>query len=133
MNSSNILLFDADCILCNKTVQYILKHDTRKIFHFASLQSPFGQQFLKKNNLSSNVFSTVIYIQNQKVHIKSSAAIRVFARLNKLFKLLLLCLIIPVPIRDFIYDLVAKNRKRLFKNQTSCLIPSDELKTRIIE
>ena len=129
---SHILLFDSDCILCNKSVQYIIKHDSKKIFYFASLQSKYGQEFLQANNLPLNVYSTVIYLQKNKIHIKSSAAIRAFAALNILSKIFLILLIFPRPIRDFVYNLIAKNRKRFFKNQTSCLIPTEELKKRML-
>lgn len=130
--TTHILLFDSDCILCNKSVQYILKHDSKKIFQFASLQSTFGQDFLLKNSLPLDVYSTVIYLKDEKVYMKSSAAIRAFSTLNFLYKSLLLLLIIPFPIRDFCYDLIAKNRKHFFKNQTSCLLPTEELKSRML-
>ena len=129
---SHILLFDSDCILCNKSVQYIIKHDSKKIFYFASLQSKYGQEFLQANNLPLNVYSTVIYLQKNKIYTKSSAAIRAFAALNILSNFFLILLIFPRPIRDFFYNLIAKNRKHFFKNQTSCLIPTEELKKRML-
>ena len=129
---SHILLFDSDCILCNKSVQYIIKHDSKKIFQFASLQSKFGQDFLQANNLPLNVYSTVIYLQKNKIYRKSSAAIRAFAALNILSNFFLILLIFPRPIRDFVYNLIAKNRKHFFKNQTSCLLPTEELKKRML-
>ena len=129
---SHILLFDSDCILCNKSVQYIIKHDSKKIFQFASLQSKFGQEFLQANNLPIDVYSTVIFLQENKIYTKSSAAIRAFAYLNFSFKILFTFLLIPSPIRDFVYDLIAKNRKHFFKNQTYCLIPSEELRSRML-
>ncbi len=132
MPPSHILLFDADCILCNKSVQYILKHDSNKNFQFASLQSDYGQNFLKNHYLPLNVYSTVIYLKDKKVYTKSTAAIRAFSALNFLSIGLLLFLIIPFPIRDLVYNLIAKNRKHLFKNQTSCLIPTEELKSRML-
>ena len=129
---SHILLFDSDCILCNKSVQYIIKHDSKKIFYFASLQSKYGQEFLQANNLPLNVYSSVIYLQENKIYTKSSAAIRAFAALNILSNFFLILLIFPRPIRDFFYNLIAKNRKHFFKNQTSCLIPTEELKKRML-
>ena len=129
---SHILLFDSDCILCNKSVQYIIKHDSKKIFQFASLQSKFGQEFLQANNLPIDVYSTVIFLQENKIYTKSSAAIRAFAYLNFSSKILFTFLLIPSPIRDFVYDLIAKNRKHFFKNQTYCLIPSEELRSRML-
>jgi predicted DCC family thiol-disulfide oxidoreductase YuxK len=130
--NSNVLLFDADCILCNKSVQYIIKHDSKNIFQFASLQSHYGQQFLKEHNLSTNLYSTVIYVQNDKIFTKSTAAIRAFSKLNNWRKHLIILLLIPRPIRDYVYAIIAKNRKHFFKGQTTCLIPSDELKAKML-
>jgi len=132
MSPSHILLFDSDCILCNKSVRFILKHDKHKIFYFASLQSEFGQEFLTKNQFPSKIYSTVIYLKNDKIYTKSSAAIRAFSALNLFSKPLLILLLFPYPIRDFVYNLIAKNRKHFFKNQTSCLIPTEELKKRML-
>lgn len=132
MSKSNILLFDAECILCNKSVQYILKHDSKKIFQFASLQSDFGQQTLKKHNLPTDSYSTVLFLQDEKLFSKSTAALRAFSMLSSWRKIALCLLIIPTPIRDLVYTIIAKNRKRFFKNEISCLIPTEELKARML-
>ena len=126
----HILLFDAECILCNKSVQYIIKHDTKKQFRFASLQSEIGQQLLTENQLGTKDLSTVVYINKSIVYTKSTAAIRVFAQLGILHKFAILFLIVPKFMRDFCYNLVAANRHKLFKDGT-CLIPSKELNERI--
>jgi predicted DCC family thiol-disulfide oxidoreductase YuxK len=128
----HILLFDAECILCNKSVQYIIKHDTKKQFRFASLQSEIGQQLLTENQLGTKDLSTVVYINKSIVYTKSTAAIRVFAQLGILHKFAILFLIVPTFMRDFCYNLVAANRHRLFKDGT-CLIPSKELNERILK
>jgi len=132
INVLHILLFDAECILCNKSVQYIIKHDTKKQFKFASLQSDIGQQLLKENQLSSQDFSTVVYINKSIVYTKSTAAIRVFSELGTIHKIALMFLFVPQFIRDFCYNLVAANRDKLFKDGT-CLIPSKELNERILK
>ena len=128
----HILLFDAECILCNKSVQYIITHDTKKQFRFASLQSEIGQQLLIENQLGTQELSTVVYINKSIVYTKSTAAIRVFAQLGTLHKFAILFLVVPKFIRDFCYDLVAANRHKLFKDGT-CLIPSKELNERILK
>jgi len=128
----HILLFDAECILCNKSVQYIIKHDTKKQFRFASLQSEIGQQLLLENQLGAQELSTVVYIHKSIVYTKSTAAIRVFGQLGILHKFAILFLIVPKFMRDFCYNLVAANRHRLFKDGT-CLIPSKELNERILK
>ena len=132
LEALHILLFDAECILCNKSVQYIIKHDTKKQFRFASLQSEIGQQLLTENQLDTQELSTVVYIHKSIVYTKSTAAIRVFVQLGILHKFAYVFLILPKFMRDFCYNLVAANRHKLFKDGT-CLIPSKELNERILK
>ena len=113
-------------------MQFIIKHDTKKKFKFASLQSEIGQQLLIENQLGTQELSTVVYINKSIVYTKSTAAIRVFAQLGTLLKFAILFLIVPKFIRDFCYNLVAANRHKLFKDGT-CLIPSKELNERMLK
>lgn len=128
----HIILFDGTCILCNKSVQYIIKHDSKKRFQFASLQSEIGQQLLKDNRLNSQDIDSVIYLFDSKVYTKSTAAIRVLSQLSAFHSAALIFMIVPKFIRNYCYDLIASNRHRIFKD-TSCLIPTKELNERILK
>ena len=113
-------------------MQYIIKHDTKKQFRFASLQSEIGRRLIIENQLVTQEISTVVYINKSIVYTKSTAVILVFAQLRTLHKFAILFLIVPKFIRDFCYNLVAANRHKLFKDGT-CLIPSKELNERILK
>lgn len=127
----HIILFDGECMLCNKAIQYILTHDSANRFYFATLQSEFGQQVLLENKLSTTQLSTVMYLEKGKLHTKSSAAIRAYANLGGLKKSALCLLVVPRFIRDVVYNLVANNRHRFFKNN-QCIVQSKELRERIL-
>ena len=129
---SQILFFDGECILCNKSIQYIIKHDKDKLFKFAHLQSPFGQSYLKKLKLDQSPLSTIIYISNSNTYTKSTAVIRAFSKLGGWRKTIMVFLLVPEVIRNLIYDLIAKNRKLFFKNET-CTILNVDIKERIID
>ena len=128
-----ILLFDGVCNLCNSTVQFVLKRDKKDCFKFASLQSVYGQNFLEKNKLSQTKFDTFILIEGDSYSIKSTAILKVFKRLKGLWPVFYLFIIIPRVIRDPFYNLVAKNRYRIFGKKNSCMIPDKDISSRFIE
>ena len=83
-----IILFDGICNLCNASVQYVIRHDSKQIFRFASLQSRFGQEILSNNNLPVNDFNSFVLFDDNKVFTRSTAALKVARKLNGFIKLL---------------------------------------------
>lgn len=132
MNDHPIILFDGVCNLCNKSVQFVIRHDAEKKFRFASLQSAAGQSLLIKYKLPANVFNSLVLIQNEKAHTRSGAALRVAKQLSGLTKLLYGFIIVPPFIRDGIYDWIARNRYKWFGERTSCMIPTPDIKSRFL-
>ena len=133
MKTRKIILFDGICNLCNQSVQFIIEHDKNNQFLFASLQSEFGQKFLKENNLNSTQFDSVIFIEDGNFYTKSSAALRISKYLDGLISWLNIFMIIPKPLRDLVYSFIAKNRYRWFGKQESCWLPTPALKTKFLE
>ncbi|MFP7298025.1 thiol-disulfide oxidoreductase DCC family protein [Neobacillus niacini] len=128
----SIILFDGVCNLCHSGVQFIIKRDTKGYFKFASLQSETGQMLLNKYGVSKKIDS-IILIENEKVYIKSSAALRISRSLDGYWRYLIILKVIPPLIRDFLYDSVAKNRYKWFGKKDSCMLPSLEMKNRFLE
>ncbi len=124
MNDSPIILFDGICNLCNGSVQYVVKHDSKQLFRFASLQSDTGQILLKKYNLPENNFNSFVLIQNDRAYIKSTAALMVAKKLDGFVKVLYAFIIVPPFIRNGVYNLIAKNRYKWFGKRASCMIPT---------
>ena len=128
----SVILFDGVCNLCNAVVQFIIKKDKKKLFRFASLQSPFGQQVLQQNNLSSSDLNSFILLQNDKLYTKSTGALRVAKQLSGLWPLLYSFILVPPFIRNGVYNWVARNRYKWFGKQESCWLPTPDLKSRFI-
>ena len=127
-----VILFDGDCLFCNASVQFIIKRDPYAHFQFASLQSELGQALLSKYEIPKSVDSLVL-IENDKAYIKSTAALRIVKKLDGLWHLLYLCILIPRPIRDGVYNYIANNRYRWFgKKDDSCALPSPEVRKRFL-
>lgn len=131
MTMNRIVLFDGDCNFCDKSVQFIIKRDPRNVFTFASQQSETGKILLKLYDIPDYIDSMVL-IENSKVHLKSSAALHIAKQLNGLWKFAYLFMIVPRPIRDFVYDKFAENRYKWFGKKQVCTIPSPEMRKRFL-
>lgn len=127
-----IILFDGECNLCNSSVQFILKRDPNEEFKFTSLQGKIGQDLLNRHGLGMDVNSFIL-LEDEKLYLKSDAALHVCRQLNGLWKLFTIFLVVPRFVRDFVYDIVAANRYRWFGRNESCLLPSSKWKDRFLE
>lgn len=131
-DNKNIILFDGVCNLCNGFVQFVIKRDKNAVFKFASLQSETGQEVLRKYNLPVDELTSVIYVQNENVFLRSEAALRIASQLDGIWKLSKILLVFPTPLRDFVYNFIARNRYRIFGKRDECLLPTAELKSRFL-
>jgi predicted DCC family thiol-disulfide oxidoreductase YuxK len=128
-----IILFDGVCNLCNATVQFILRRDKKKQFLFGSLQGNAGQELLKKFQLPTDQFHSFILIEGEKVYSHSAAVLRVMKWLGGGWSLFYGFVIIPRFIRDPVYNLLSRNRYRLFGKRESCWMPDAGLKERFLD
>ncbi len=132
-NSHPVILFDGVCNLCNGFVQFVIRHDKKQQFHFGALQTPNAQQLLSDFHLSDKHLKTIILIQNNKAFTESAAVLNVAKQLQGGWKLFYVFIIIPKPLRDWVYKLVAKYRYRIFGKREVCMVPTPELQSRFIE
>lgn len=127
-----ILLFDGVCNLCNASVQWILKRDPKGQFRFAALQSATGQQFLLQHGLSAKDFDTAVVVVGKQIFLRSDAALEIARRLGGFWQLLYVFKVVPRPLRNAIYNLVARNRYRWFGQREECMLPKPEWKDRFL-
>ncbi len=117
--TKKIVIFDGDCAFCNESVLFILKRSRDHDIFVCSSQSESGEQLIQYHKITDSPEDTLIYIENNKVYVRSNAVLQLCKSLNKLYPLLFVFKIIPRPLRDAIYNLVAKHRKRIIK-KNSC-------------
>ena len=123
-----IIRFDGVCNLCNGFVQFVIQRDKKDKFRFKPLQDDIAEvDFEKETN-----FSTIILEKNQKRFDKSSAFANIVRELKGGWSYLYLTTLIPLPFRNFIYSLVAKNRYKMFGKKDSCMIPTENLKEKFL-
>lgn len=123
-----IVFFDGECVLCNRTVQWIVRHDRRGIFSFASLQSSVAHQLLP-----APTGETVVLRLGQAIYTRSAAVVRICWLLGGWWRVVgLLVFLVPAPLRDAVYRLIARYRTRWFGRQ-ACIIPAPEERWRFLE
>lgn len=128
-----IILFDGVCNFCNATINFLIDRDKKGVFRFAALQSEPGREILEKHNITlSTDFDSVIAEKDGKLYQKSDAALEIARNMNGAWKLLYGFKIVPRFIRDFVYDLIAKNRYRFMGKMDACRIPTPELRARFL-
>lgn len=131
--NSKVILFDGVCNLCNDSVKFIIKNDKRNIFKFAPLQGKYGIKIQNSYNINTTKINSIILVDGKNTFTKSSAALRIAKDLRAPFFMFYVFIIIPVFIRNFIYDLIAKNRYKWFGKMDNCMIPTKELKSKFFD
>lgn len=127
-----IILFDGVCNFCDGAVQFIIKRDPKAHFSFASLQSKPGQNLLIKWGLPTDTFNSMVYVKGTRVYTKSTAALKIVRELKGYWPLLYALILIPKPVRDIAYDLIAKNRYKWFGKKDACMVPTPDVRKRFL-
>ena len=132
VKNKSIILFDGVCNLCTASVQFIIKRDPEAKFLFTSIQQ--ADPDLLPSGFTREVLTleSILLLEQDKLFIRSTAALKIARKLNALWPLLYVFILIPVFIRDPIYNFIARNRYRWFGKQDQCMLPTEELKSRFI-
>jgi predicted DCC family thiol-disulfide oxidoreductase YuxK len=127
-----VILFDGICNLCNSSVRFILERDTKEQFLFSSLQSDASKKLLLHLNYKIRQMNSILLVENGQIHEKSEAVLKISARLRFPWNLTNVFRIVPVALRDKIYDLVANNRYRWFGKKDKCVFKMNAYENRFI-
>lgn len=130
---TRILYFDGVCNLCTGTVRWIIRHDERGVFHFASLQGEAGTTFRRANGLRTDAYDSFIYFRDGQVLERSTAALHVARDLGLPWRLAYGFIVVPRFLRDAVYGLIARNRYRWFGRKDTCMTPTPALMGRFVD
>lgn len=128
--SEKIIFFDGVCGLCNKTVNFLMRIDKRQNLKFAPLQGQTAQGRLPAEIIED--LNTLIFYENGKLSNRSTAVLRAIKAIGGFWRLLYVFIIIPSPMRDWIYKTVAKNRYKWFGKHDTCRMPTSEERGRLL-
>lgn len=123
LEATMIVVFDSQCLLCNSWVQFLLKHDHQGRIRFASIQSEVGHRMLARAGLQLDGLATLLVEDKGRTWQHTAAILRVLHALGWPWRLAWLGWLIPAPLRDSMYRLVARNRYRIFGRAETCLLP----------
>jgi predicted DCC family thiol-disulfide oxidoreductase YuxK len=128
-----LILFDGVCNLCNSTVLFLIKRDPAGKFRFASLQSARGQAEMKRFNVDPERLDSIIVVEGDRYFDRSNAALKIATALGGMWSLFSLFYVFPRFLRDPVYNLLSRNRYRIFGKKNECMIPTPELRSRFVE
>lgn len=128
-----ILLFDGVCNLCSGTVRFVLARDCRHRIRFASLQSSVARDLLGRAGVPLDRLDTLVLLDGGSVYVRSDAALRIAGKLCRAWPLLRAFWIVPRPLRDLVYDWIARNRYRWFGRTDACWIPEAPVRDRFLD
>lgn len=128
----DIILYDGDCGLCDKLVQFVLPRDPRARFLFAPLQSELARARLAAAGLPIDDLDTMVLIEPDRVSARSTAALRVLRKLRWPWPILYFLVLVPRCLRDPVYRFIALNRHRWFDRPATCGLPKPGWKDRFL-
>ena len=137
--SNPIVLYDGVCGLCNRLVQFVLKNDRNDVFRFASLQSKLAEQILVRHRLRSESLETVYVVLDyglakERLLSRLQAVVYVLQQLGgPLAYVSAILRVLPAPVQNFLYGLVARNRYRVFGRYETCPLPDDDTRSKFLD
>lgn len=130
MTHKRIIFFDGVCNLCNGAVNFVIDRDPEGVFKLAPLQSEIASDYIDEERISK--LDSIVLYENGKIYEKSTAALMVAKKLKGAWFLLYAFIIIPPFIRNFLYNIIAKNRYKWFGKRETCRIPTEDIKERFL-
>lgn len=131
-SSGPIVVFDAECVLCSANAQFILAHDKRRHFRLAAMQGAVGSAIYRRHGIDAADPDTMVVAVGDIVLRNSDAIIAIYSGLGWPWRALAALRIVPRPLRDGVYRLVARNRYRLFGRRDTCWLPTAEYRDRLV-
>ncbi len=128
-----VILFDGVCNLCDGTVNFVIDRDPQAHFRFAALQSRAGQELLARHGLPEGYLDSIVLVEGGQAYTQSTSMLKILGGLGAPWNWLAMLTIIPAPLRDGVYKLIAHNRYNWFGKQETCRIPTEDIKARFLE
>lgn len=137
-HGARLVLYDGVCGLCNRLLQFLLRHDRRAVFSFASLQSATGKAVVARwggnpDDLDSFYVVANFRTPDARAFIRSDAALFVAGELGWPWKVMCVAGVLPAAVRNRLYDVIARTRYRVFGRYEQCPLPRPEVRSRFVE
>lgn len=127
-----VILFDSQCVLCSANARFILRHDRRCRFRLAAMQSEAGAALFRAHGIDPADPDTLIVVEGDRARRNSDAVIAIWSDLGWPWRGVQALRLVPRPLRDAVYRLVARNRYRLFGRRETCWLPDPTDRDRLL-
>jgi predicted DCC family thiol-disulfide oxidoreductase YuxK len=133
--NTDIILFDGVCNFCNASINFVIRHDKKNIFKFASLQSEIAKTLIPSSALEGEDahLNSIVYLENGRLYTKSTAVLRILKKLGGFYSLAYAFIVVPPFIRNFVYDSIARNRYKWFGKRENCMVPTAEVRAKFLD
>jgi predicted DCC family thiol-disulfide oxidoreductase YuxK len=131
-SAHGVVLFDGTCAFCERSVIFIAKRDRAGYFRFGASQSPQAADLLARHGLARSSARSIILLEDERAYVRSTAVLRIAARLRFPWSMARVFLAVPVPLRDAVYRVVAAIRHRIAGRSNACEVPPKEIRARMI-
>lgn len=128
-----IVVFDSQCLLCSRSVRFLLRFDRDAVFRFASMQGEAGRALAERAGLSPDDPRSFLLVDADRVRVESDAVIAVLEALGWPWRAAASMRVVPAPWRDAAYRLIARHRVTLFGRSDACLVPSPQHAPRFLD
>jgi predicted DCC family thiol-disulfide oxidoreductase YuxK len=132
MENDRVILFDGVCVLCSYWAGFLIRFDKNRRYKLATVQSDEGRAILAWCGLPTEEYDTLVFVDGREFYTRSAAIIKVLMGLSFPWKLAALALIVPLPLRDWAYNRIARNRYTIFGKYDACVLPTPDNMTRFL-
>jgi len=133
-NDKKIILFDGVCNFCNRWVNFTLERDKGDVFRFAPLQSGTGREMTQARGIDTDAVDSLVLIEpGTAYYTKSDAVLQIVKEFGGGWALFSVFSWLPRPIRDGLYDVVARNRYKWYGKKDQCMVPGPEIRAKFLE
>lgn len=128
----DVILYDGVCVFCSRWIRFVAARDTDRRFRFTAIQSPYGTRLAQAFGIDPGDPDTNAVVHGGVAHFKSDGVLTVLSNLPG-WRWTRALFAVPKPLRDAVYDLVARNRYRIFGKFDACLVPDADMRARVVE
>jgi predicted DCC family thiol-disulfide oxidoreductase YuxK len=127
-----VLLYDGTCILCSRGVRYVLQYEKKPLIRFVTIQSREGADLAKAHDIKPTDPATFLFVENGKALKKSTAALAVLKHVGGPARIFSLGAVLPLSLRDAVYNILARNRFKWFGRSDVCIMPDTKTRHRFV-
>jgi predicted DCC family thiol-disulfide oxidoreductase YuxK len=131
--ASGLIVFDGVCVLCNGFVQFVLRHDKAAHFKFLTAQSDRGEALYAQLGLKHGDYDTNLVFLDGQLFQNLDAFLAVMDRLGRPWRAAMPLKHLPLPVKDWLYNRVARNRYQLFGKRARCMVPDASVRARFLD